>query len=128
MLCSNVVLLVRYAEFADVERADDAGESAVGGSVGKNRALGLEIGGKSYGEAGFAKQFEAFAGKIHRVEEVALREQRNRGFFGYIGMEFEGAGIFCRDDVDFGRGADSNEAEAAIFLQAAMKQRKGWGW
>ena len=32
-------------------------------------------------------------------------------------MEFEGAGILRGDDVNFGRGADSNEAEAAIFLR-----------
>jgi len=76
------VLLIGGAEFADAGRADDAGEGAVGGSVGKNRALGLEIGGEFYGQAGFAKKFEALAGRIHGVEEVALSEQRDGGFFG----------------------------------------------
>src|SRR5260221_10223527 len=48
----DVVLLVRDAEVADVERADDAGESAVGGSVGKKQEVGLEMGGKYCAEAG----------------------------------------------------------------------------
>ena len=70
----DVILLIGCAEFADVGRTDDAGEGAVGGSVRKNRTLGLEIGGEFHGEAGFAKKFETPAGRIHGVEEVALSE------------------------------------------------------
>ena len=33
-------------------------------------------------------------------------------------MEFEGAGIFRGDGIDFGRGADSNEAKVALFLRS----------
>jgi len=77
----DYILSDGVADLANAAWVDDAGEGAVWRSVCENWALRLEVGGKFYREAGFAKEFEALPRRVHGVEEIALGEQRDCGLF-----------------------------------------------